>query len=227
MRQKLLAAFIILTGFMILLYPAVKDRYETYQQNRILEQWQQNMQQIALETTVEDIVEQADLPPDDSDSAATKPMTAQPAPSQKKPPAAEVKLKNVEGVLIINKIDLNLPILTNATKQNLSRSVASIANTGKAGQIGNYAIAGHRNRTYGKNFNRLGEMKIGDVVEVDTGKEKFRYKLTSKEIVLPEEVGVLKGKENLREITLVTCHPMKNPTHRLILKGQIIPNHRS
>ena len=58
----------------------------------------------------------------------------------------------------------------------MSLSLASIAKTGKAGAIGNYAIAGHRNLTYGKNFNRLDELAVGDLIEVDTGEKQYGIK---------------------------------------------------
>ena len=40
--------------------------------------------------------------------------------------------------------------------------------------------------------------------------------------VKPEEVWVLNGNKTDKEVTLITCHPQVNPTHRLIIKGKII-----
>ena len=128
----------------------------------------------------------------------------------------------MEGILLIDKINLKIPILTNATQANMKVSVASITNTGRPGAVGNYAIAGHRNLTYGKNFNRLDEVDIGDLITVDTGTKQYVYKVGEKLYVLPEEVWVLNGNGKDREITLITCHPMENPTHRIAIKGKLI-----
>lgn len=129
--------------------------------------------------------------------------------------------KHMEGMLIIDKIEFRQPILKGATQNNLNISVASVENTGKAGEIGNYAVAGHRNRSYGRNFNRLEEVETGDTIVVDSGEAQFEYVVTEKLYVYPEEVWVLYSNKKDKEITLITCHPMKNPTHRLIIKGKI------
>ncbi|WP_236292791.1 class D sortase [Paenibacillus allorhizoplanae] len=161
----------------------------------------------------EPLVSESAKPTSVSDTVVKVVATAKPPPA---------KPKNMEGVLSIDKIDLKLPILSGATMDNMKIAVASIANTGKAGAIGNYAIAGHRNLTYGKNFNRLDEVVPGDLLEVDTGSNKFVYRVDEKLYVLPTDVWVLQSKDSNREITLITCDPMVDPTHRLIVKGKLV-----
>lgn len=235
---------LILLGVCLFLYPTINDRYETYQQHQILKQWQDNMQAMdqvteeekeevhvagVLNTTSngggvnsssevsvmvsEPLVSESAKPTSVSDTVVKVVATAKPPP---------VKPKNMEGVLSIDKIDLKLPILSGATMDNMKIAVASIANTGKAGAIGNYAIAGHRNLTYGKNFNRLDEVVPGDLIEVDTGSNKFVYRVDEKLYVLPTDVWVLQSKDSNREITLITCDPMVDPTHRLIVEGKLV-----
>lgn len=131
---------------------------------------------------------------------------------------------NTDGVLKIDKINLEQPILRGATEKNMNISVASMDHTGKAGEFGNYVIAGHRNYTYGRNFNRLDEVEVGDTIEVDTGKEQYKYIVEEKLYVKPQETWVLNDNKKSREITLITCHPMVNATHRLIIKGKIKDN---
>lgn len=244
MIRRLFALLLILLGVGLFLYPTMNDRYESYQQHQILKQWQDNMQAMdqvtgeekeevyvagVLNTTwvggdvtssseasvmvSEPLVSESSKPPSVSDTGVKVMATSKPPPA---------KPKNMEGVLSIDKIELKLPILSGATMDNMKIAVASIANTGKAGAIGNYAIAGHRNLTYGKNFNRLDEVVTGDLIEVDTGSRKFVYRVEEKLYVLPTDVWVLQGKGNNREITLITCDPMVDPTHRLIVKGKLV-----
>ncbi|GAA4865156.1 hypothetical protein GCM10023310_50820 [Paenibacillus vulneris] len=223
--KKIISAACIVVGIAVMAYPTVNDRYESYKQQQILEQWQESLQYL----------DQAGSDPEPEQEPVTVSLPApvplstdmvevQPAPLKAEPTPVPLSIgqKNVEGVLKIDKIDLKLPIIKNATAANLKLSVASMANTGKPGEIGNYAIAGHRNLTYGKNFNRLDEVTEGDLIEVDTGSKQYRYKVESKQYVLPEEVWVLKGNGKDRQITLITCHPMENPTHRIIVKGKLI-----
>jgi sortase A len=129
--------------------------------------------------------------------------------------------KDNRVVLGIPKIDLKMPVLEGATKNNLQKSVTTIKEEQRVGE-GNYAIAGHRSFTYGKHFNRLPEVEVGDEIKVFSKKKEYVYRITSKELVLPTDVHVIEDKENKKEVTLVTCHPMKNPTHRLIVQGELI-----
>lgn len=219
MKRTILSTLCILAGIVLFLYPTVNDRYESYRQRAILKQWQENLQ----------VIDQApaDAEPDFAAAPVALQTGSSPLPSvspdvSATPAPSPAALKNVEGVLIIDKISLKVPILTDATVGNLKISVASIAHTGKAGAVGNYAIAGHRNFTYGKNFNRLDEVEPGDWIEVDTGAAHYKYQVQDKQYVLPEEVSVLEGNGKDREITLITCHPMDNPTHRIVVKGKIM-----
>ncbi|MBD0382023.1 class D sortase [Paenibacillus sedimenti] len=223
MIKRAIPIVLILLGMMIFLYPTINDRYESYRQQQILEQWQETLRDIDLEAP-ETIAAQGDIPFPVKESSETlppiqpKPLSAEPSST----PSVGTIGGSIEGVLVIDKINLKLPILTDATTKNLKLSVASIANTGKAGAVGNYAIAGHRNLTYGKNFNRLDEVDVGDWIEVDAGNAHYLYQVQDKQYVLPEDVWVLEGNGKDREITLITCHPMENPTHRIVVKGKLL-----
>ncbi|MFX0549856.1 class D sortase [Hathewaya histolytica] len=129
--------------------------------------------------------------------------------------------KGNNTILIIDKINLKQPILSGATKDNMAVSVATINPQKKAGDIGNYSIAGHRSYTYGRNFNRLGEVTENDVIKVVSGNSTFQYKITKKFLVKPDEVWVLDDTKDKKQITLVTCEPMYNPTHRMIIQGEL------
>ncbi|MFS0838963.1 class D sortase [Paenibacillus sp. 1P03SA] len=207
MKKRIFPLLCVILGIAVFLYPALRDRYDDIQQSRLLEQWQANLHNIDQSEPENE---------GNASSAGQAPSTAE------DPVTLATGGKNVEGILVIDKIQLKLPILTDATKENLKVSLASIAKTGKPGQIGNYAVAGHRNFAYGKNFNRLDEMAEGDTIEVDTSTGRFIYQVQEKRYVLPEQVEVLQGNGKDSEITLVTCHPMKNPTHRIIVKGTLI-----
>jgi sortase A len=244
MIRRMFAILLILLGVCLFLYPTINDRYESYQQHRILKQWQDNMQamdQLPREENEEvlaagvsnatpvgaDVTSSADasvlineqLVSESAKLTSVSDTVVKVAATAKPPPA---KPKNMEGVLSIDKIDLKLPILSGSTMDNMKIAVASIANTGKAGAVGNYAIAGHRNLAYGKNFNRLDEVVPGDLIEVETGSNNFVYRVDEKLYVLPTDVWVLQSKDSNREITLITCDPMVDPTHRLIVKGKLV-----
>lgn len=130
--------------------------------------------------------------------------------------------KNTIPILKIDKINLKQPVLEGSTKENMAISVTSVNPKVKPGEKSNYCIAGHRSYKYGRNFNRLNEIEKNDIIEVTYLGKDFKYKVYKKFLVKPNEVWVLDSKDNKPEITLITCNPMYNPTHRLIVKGELI-----
>ncbi|WP_142413689.1 class D sortase [Hathewaya massiliensis] len=132
------------------------------------------------------------------------------------------KAQNTTPILKIDKINLKQPILDGATKENMAISVTSVNPKVKPGDKGNYSISGHRSYKHGRNFNRLNEIEKDDIIEVIYSGDEFKYKVNKKFLVKPHEVLVLDSKKNKPEITLITCEPMYNPTHRLIVQGELI-----
>ncbi|KKO51066.1 class D sortase [Paenibacillus sp. DMB20] len=216
MKRKITAILLIVMGIVVLLFPKLSEMYYDHQQEQLLKEWQVSLQNIdnGEEPTGQEQEKKETGKPASTRSAVKV--------SNKKEPSKPKTDENTDGVLTIEKINLKLPILQGATKENMRTTVASITNTGQPGEVGNYAIAGHRNRTYGRNFNRLDELELGDRIGVNDGRESYDYEVTEKLYVKPEEVWVLKPNGSDKEITLVTCHPLVNPTHRLIVKGKMV-----
>lgn len=125
--------------------------------------------------------------------------------------------KSVIGKIKISKIDLIMPILMGATEKNLNRGATVISGTSDFGVVGNVGIAGHRGRSYGIFFNRLNEITQGDIIEVTTNNTVYKYTVYETLIVEPTDVSVLNRNDKDKILTLVTCDPVKNPTHRLII----------
>ncbi|MEF9953008.1 MAG: class D sortase [Clostridium sp.] len=136
-------------------------------------------------------------------------------------PQLSYKDRVVEGNLTIEKINLNMPILKGATEENLKISVASIYGENTIDGEGNYSIAGHRSRKYGKNFNRLNELSEGDIIKVTSQSKEYKYKVYNKLYVDPSNTEVLNTTKN-KELTLITCDPVINPYRRLIIKAKLL-----
>lgn len=131
-------------------------------------------------------------------------------------------LNYMEGVLTIQKINLKSVILKPATKQNLDISVCSVLETRVMGQTGNYILAGHYSQIYGRHFNRIKELTIGDILTVDNGYEEFNYQVIEIFSVTPTEVWVMNNDDTRKLITLITCDYATNPYNRWIVRGEII-----
>ncbi|MBD3107154.1 class D sortase [Bacillus sp. AGMB 02131] len=118
-------------------------------------------------------------------------------------------------ILSIPAIQLEELVLSKATKENLSVALAQIKDNQEPGQ-GNYTVAGHRSIVKGRHFNRLPEIKIGDVIYLKTSEEIFEYTVASKKTIEKTDVDVLADSDQI-EITLITC--TEDGKKRIAVKG--------
>lgn len=130
----------------------------------------------------------------------------------------------VFGVLHVLKWDMQIPIAQGTTPDVLNNGDAGhYVDTQMPGEIGNFAIAGHR-RTYGNNFRRVDIMEEGDPIVVETDQAWLVYEVTGHDIVLPSATDVILPVPNEpgvvpteRIMTMTTCHPEFGNSHRYIL----------
>ena len=107
----------------------------------------------------------------------------------------------------------------------LKHGVGHYEGTAMPGAVGNFAVAGHRT-TYGKPFNRIAEIQVGDAVVIRTEHTWYVYKVTSTEIVKPTDVDVIAPvpghpgeAPTQRMITMTTCNPMYSASERYVVHG--------
>jgi sortase A len=119
-------------------------------------------------------------------------------------------------------------IIQGAALAQLNVSPGHVAGTQLPGQVGNFAVAGHR-VTAGNPFWSLPSLKNGDLVYIDTKLNTYTYQVTGQRTVLPTDVAVVDpvpghpGQHpTQRLITLITCNPAWTGTHRVIVTGKLI-----
>lgn len=125
------------------------------------------------------------------------------------------------GILSIPKIDARLPVAAGVSKEQLKVSEGWVMQTSMIGSGGNAVIVGHRSYTYGKHFNRLGELEVGDEIffAAADGAE-IRFAVNEILTVLPDDPVVFDSPpEGTAQLTLYTCTPVKVATHRLLVRA--------
>ncbi len=112
----------------------------------------------------------------------------------------------------------------NATVLNVL-GIGHYPDTAMPGDVGNFAIAGHRT-TFGKPFNRIQELQAGDALVVRTEQDWYVYRVSSTQIVRPADTAVIAqvpgdpvATPTQRMITLTTCHPLYSARERYIVHG--------
>lgn len=102
----------------------------------------------------------------------------------------------------IPRINLDAIVLEGATRKQLTKGPAHITDTPLPGETGNAVITGHRD-TF---FRHIYELQKGDAILVRRNGESFKYEVTGKKIVKPEDVSVLNPTPDA-QLTLITCYP--------------------
>jgi sortase A len=120
-----------------------------------------------------------------------------------------------------------VPVVEGVDLPDLARGVGHYPDTARPGQIGNFAVAGHR-ATNGEPFATLDRMRAGDFVVAETRSRWFTYVVDRTEIVEPDSTWVLDpvpGKPGATPtqalLTLTTCNPRWASTQRLIVFGHL------
>ena len=129
---------------------------------------------------------------------------------------------NVIGTLKIDKLNLYVPIYVGATDVNLNNGVCIISGTSMPlGEINsNVVIAGHRGLIRHQMFRRINKLENGDLINVNTPFGDFVYKVYDTKIILPDEIENIFIQKDRDIITLVTCHPYRVNTHRLLVYAE-------
>ncbi|MFY1635273.1 class E sortase [Solwaraspora sp. WMMB335] len=170
----------------------------------------------------EDLSEQlaqqwADVPaPVVSDGPSPAPVAAPEPPVQGTPVAG----------LYIPKIDKSWVVVEGVGQNDIRYAPGHYPNSAQPGVIGNFSVAGHRNRA---TFWRLDELRDGDVIVVEDRDTWHVYAVTRNHIVLPsqtEVVAPVPGDRNAKPtkamLTLTTCHPKFDNYQRLIVHATLV-----
>lgn len=211
---------LILCGILIILYPQANEWYNDWQQGRLLKEAEASYgmnSDLSNNDLVNRYVRVSQLL--DEESMLDEEAQIEGADS------ASVQTDiggEVIGLIQIDKINLKLPVLEGATQANMKHAAAHMEETAAIGSVGNAAIAAHRAKTTGRLFNRLNEIEVGDMITVTTQNQTYTYKVYDISVVKPTDVSVLRGNNKEQLLTLITCDPLVNPTHRLIVHAKLL-----
>jgi sortase A len=122
----------------------------------------------------------------------------------------------------------NKPVLEGTATGTLKKGLGHYPGSGRLGQVGNFAVAGHR-RTYGDPFKDFPELRRGDAVVLTDGTTWFTYRIDKGPYkTVPSDVAVVDPVPRKsgyarpgRYLTLTTCDPEWGHSHRLIVWARL------
>ena len=121
----------------------------------------------------------------------------------------EVNLDSINGytpiaIMEIPSIKLKQPVVEGITEDVIKYFLGKFPESTMPGEVGNFAVAGHRVSDFTDAFINLYKVKPGDNVIVTTKDGKYTYEVEESFIVEPEQVEVLENAD-YEKITLITC----------------------
>jgi sortase A len=124
------------------------------------------------------------------------------------------------GVLIIPKIDAQLPIFHGTDENELEQGVGHYSGSVLPGEQDNTVLAGHRDTV----FRRLGEVGEEDLLIVTTSEGEFTYKVHTVRIVDKDDRTVIVPRPRAT-LTVSTCYPFQfigQAPDRYVLEANLI-----
>ncbi|MBO4938280.1 MAG: sortase [Oscillospiraceae bacterium] len=130
---------------------------------------------------------------------------------------------NANGVLVVDAINLELPVAELTDVAVLRTAAGWLSVSAEAGSEGNCIIYGHHLDGYGRQFNRIDELKKGDIIFLsDTGGERYTYAVTQTVVVKPEELKKEWSKHDGKfMLTLVTDRGTGTDSHRFLVFAEL------
>lgn len=124
--------------------------------------------------------------------------------------------------------DFARPVIEGSDRSVLKRGVGHYPGTAMPGQVGNFAVSGHRT-TYGRPFHNIDRLRKGDVIVVETKTDFFVYAVDRHVLVRPWQVEVIApvpqhpgDKPTAALMTMTSCHPKYSATQRYVTFSHLV-----
>src|SRR5580704_6982648 len=111
-------------------------------------------------------------------------------------------MHDVLGRLEIPRLNISAVIVEGSDDESLKLGPGHVPGTALPGELGNVAIAGHRNT----HFLPLKEVQTGDKISVTSPRGNMEYAVQYVEIVSPGDVDAINPTDD-SQLTLITCYP--------------------
>src|SRR5699024_3788293 len=126
------------------------------------------------------------------------------------------------GMLVIDKIDANLPIVEGTSEDDLKKGVGHYEGTAYPLEDDQIVLSGHRDTV----FRRMGELQIGDIMKVRMPYGDFDYEIVNTKVVPADDLSIIVPHDE-ETLTVTTCYPFRyigNAPDRYIIDAKPVYN---
>ena len=223
-----LVLFLIMgvTGLGIALYPAISNFFQERQQEQLVEEYRNQVAAMEQEMYDKLFAEAEEynrrLYEEDIDFISIEGERSKlEAEGLYYQELLKIEEDAIMGYLVIDKLDVRLPIDYGTEEEVLQKRVGHMEGTSLpiGGENTHAVLFGHRGLPSSKLFTDLDQMEIGDTFEIYVLNRKLGYEVDQILVVTPGTTENLEIEEGKDYVTLVTCTPYAVNTHRLLVRG--------
>ncbi len=223
-KQNILIVIIFLVGLSLVLYPVVGNILNDIKNNREIAMYAKDIATVEDDSIYDDMFTMAKMI---NDLLPGIPTTFdEDDPIYEYYESALSIAGGMMGYLLIDKIDVKLPIYHGTDDGVLQNSVGYLEGTHlPTGDVGNSTVlTGHTGLPSADLLTDLDQLEIGDTFQLVILNRTFTYEVFEIDVVLPYEVDSVAPREDIDMVTLVTCTPYGVNSHRLLVFGERIAN---
>lgn len=215
---RLLAVLLLLVGLGVLLFPQISQQIYNYGTRQLVREFEQSMatQSDLLEQLYQRLLEE-------NRSLYLQGQRNLYDPFSYEQPGVDLSrygiTDNLIGYLDIPRLGEQLPIYLGANEENMKRGAVHLTETSYpiGGENTNVVLAAHRGYYRAAMFRHIEKMEDGDELTIRNFRQTLTYKVVGTEIILPDEVDKVLIQGGRDMLTLVTCHPYGQNSHRYIV----------
>ncbi len=197
---------IFMLSLVVLLYSVVQVIKAPIEARQALNDWEKKREEASISTTSR---EETPLP------------EGMVSPPKEDPSAIPLYTKGeVIGEINFPTLNKKVAVLEGTESPQLKKGAGHYKGSAAIGASGNSVLAGHRDTV----FRNLGELVVGDLIELESIDGKFVYEVTGSSIVDGEERGAIKQSDEAI-LTLITCYPFSyvgSAPDRYLLSAKLI-----
>lgn len=224
LKSTIILVTVFLTGFCILLYPAVSDFWNEKRQSKAIMNYDDMIDGFKPEDFSEYFRKA-----DEYNSKLKKismPFLGYSELEQEYYSVLDVNGNGMMGYVTIDKIKVQLPIYHGTSDKVLNSAVGHLegSNLPIGGESTHSVLSAHRGLPSAKLFTNLDKVDVGDIFTITILDRTLTYQVDQVMVVLPEETDELNVVNGEDYCTLVTCSPYGINTHRLLVRGTRIEN---
>ncbi len=230
MKHKALTLLLYLlggsVGLLLVLYPLISNELYENRQDGVMQEYTTIITDTGQDQTLEDARaaarkynQQLATGVLNADDPFQVPVLPDEDGTQKS--ILDVSGNGVIATLDIPKIKLTLPVYYGTDGETLEHGIGTLEVCSlPVGGIGTHSVlCGHSGLSSAKLFSDLSLMGTGDLFYLDVLGERLAYQVDQIKTVIPEDVSQITIDPMQDYCTLLTCTPIGQNTHRLLVRG--------